>query len=136
MRIPSRDRNVGLKFNVTPLIDVVFLLIIFFLAASHFVRHDDAEPVELPEATQEQEEDPRKLPLVVTVRRDRTLLVRGEAVDHGRLDQMILAGRLEQGERFEVHLRTDKTVPYRVIEPILMSCARAHANFKFAVLPR
>ncbi|MCA9069997.1 MAG: biopolymer transporter ExbD, partial [Planctomycetaceae bacterium] len=30
MKIPSRERRSGLHFNITPMIDVVFLLIIFF----------------------------------------------------------------------------------------------------------
>lgn len=133
MRIPTRERDVGLRFNITPMIDVVFNLIIFFLVASHFVRSDKLEPVDLATATQKEKDDPQALPLVVTVCQDRTIVVRGEPVDHGSLDAMIQRGHREQGDRFEVQVRTDKTVPFRVIEPILMSCARAGATFKFAV---
>jgi len=35
--------------NMTPLIDIVFLLLIFFMLTSHFVR-DDALNIQLPEA--------------------------------------------------------------------------------------
>ena len=35
--------------NLTPLIDIVFLLLIFFMLTSHFVR-EDALDIQLPEA--------------------------------------------------------------------------------------
>lgn len=133
MKIPTRERRRGLQFNITPMIDVVFLLIIFFLVASHFVRSEHAEAIDLAEATQEEEKDPLALPLVVTIRNDQSMSIRSEPADHAQIDQLILAGKVEQGERFEVHVRADKTVPFEVIEPVMLSCARAGVTFKFAV---
>lgn len=133
MKIPTRERQRGLQFNITPMIDVVFLLIIFFLVASHFVRSEHSEAIDLAEATQEEKKNQQALPLVVTIRKDQSLSVRGQDVDHAQVDQLILAGKTEQGERFEVHLRADKTVPFRVIEPVMLSCAHAGVIFKFAV---
>ena len=40
MKIPGRSRGGSLKFNITPMIDVVFNLIIFFLVASHYARSE------------------------------------------------------------------------------------------------
>ncbi len=133
MRIPTRERRGGLQFNITPMIDVVFLLIIFFLVSSHFVRSEHIEAVDLAEATQEEEKNPLALPLVITIQADRSMTVRSEPVDHAQIDQLILAGKLEQGERFEVHVRADKTVPFEIIEPIMLSCAGSGVIFKFAV---
>ncbi len=133
MRIPTRNDRGGLKFNITPMIDVVFLLIIFFLVSSHFVRSEQAEAVDLAEATQEEEKNPLALPLVITLQPEGPPMVRGEPTDYGQIDQLVLAGKLEQAERFEVHVRADKTVPFERIEPIMLSCARAGVTFKFAV---
>ena len=129
MRIPTRRRTRGLQFNITPLIDVVFLLIIFFLAASHFVRSESQESVDLPEATPDKEEasePPRRL--IITVTADTRLHVAGKPVQMQDVEQMILNG-LGPDEHthtdFAVRIRGDKTVPYRVIEPILLACARS-----------
>ncbi|MBW3543820.1 MAG: biopolymer transporter ExbD [Planctomycetes bacterium] len=136
MRVPSGQRRSGLRFNITPLIDVVFLLIIFFLVASHFVRTETAEAVDLPSATQEAaqvEESPRLL--VITVRADGSLSVRGREATSAEVDAMIAAGHTEDGGEFEVRIRGDRSVPYRAIEPLLVSCARAGVtNVKFAVV--
>ena len=115
------------------MIDVVFLLIIFFLVASHFVRSEHSEEVDLADATHEEKQPLQMRPLVVTVREDRTLLVRGQERDFGQVDQLIFAGKDEHQEQFEVHVRADKTVPFAVIEPIMLSCARLGVDFKFAV---
>ena len=51
--------------NLTPLIDIVFLLLIFFMLTSHFVR-DDALNIELPEAdSSEQLEDREGIEIVI-----------------------------------------------------------------------
>jgi biopolymer transport protein ExbD len=133
MRIPSNADRGALKFDITPMIDVVFNLIIFFLVSSHFVRSEQAEAVDLAQATQEEQKNETALPLVVTIQPGQAPTIRGETVDSQQIDQLILAGKVEQGERFEVHLRVDKTVPFERIEPIMLSSARAGVVFKFAV---
>ncbi|WP_166826022.1 ExbD/TolR family protein [Thalassoroseus pseudoceratinae] len=134
MRIPSRQSRTSLRFNVTPLIDIVFLLIIFFLVASHFVRSDNAEPIDLPVATQQETDNPQSLPLVVTITANRELRVRGQNVDAAELERMVEVAQREQGERLEVHLRVDKTVPFRFVEPIMAVCAKFGVTFKYAVM--
>lgn len=138
MKIPTRQRERGLNFNVTPLIDIVFLLIIFFLAASHLARSELVDDVALPSATEvaeEVEQPPRRL--TVTVTAARAMSVAGQPVDIPTLEQLILAGHLEQDARgFEVRIRGDAAVPYDAIEPILLACARAGVSKTgFAVLP-
>lgn len=43
------SRRSGQTPNLTPLIDIVFLLLVFFMLTAHFVR-DEGIPIELPEA--------------------------------------------------------------------------------------
>jgi len=135
MRIPTRKRPPGLRFNITPMIDIVFLLIIFFLVASHFVHSETAEAVELPEATQHDDrESPHRL--VVTIPADRQYRVAGRELKIEEIDQLIAAaGEQADLSAFEVQIRADRAVPYKIIEPILLSCARAGVtNVKFKIL--
>lgn len=136
MKIPVRDRKWGLRFNITPLIDIVFLLIIFFLAASHFVRSEMLEAVELPRASQvEQSEREAPRRLVVTITDDDSLHVGGREVDLDRVEQLIVEGRQDGKTDFVVRLRSDRVVAYRIVEPVMLACARAGvSNVKFAVI--
>ena len=135
MKCPVRQRTAGLKFDLTPLIDVVFLLIIFFLAASHLVRSESQLPVELPSATQGKEEinqTPRRL--VITIPREGNPSVGGRTLTPVEVEQMLLV--TAQGDDgpvgLEVRFRCDKAVPYERVEPLLLACARAgitHTGF-------
>lgn len=91
MRLPTQySQRTPLKFNITPLIDVVFLLIIFFLVASHFVRSDQAEAVELPSSTggKPDNEEARQR-LTVTLDRDGSLSIGGKAANEAVVLQRI-----------------------------------------------
>lgn len=140
MRIPDRGRSRALRFNITPMIDVVFNLIIFFLAASHFARSESVESVQLPVAGTGRPDQPDTLRrMVITVPADETLHVGGSAFQLAQIEQLLLAEAKTDPQKmknFEVRIRTDRTVPYRTIEPILLACARAGVSkVKFAVLP-
>ena len=50
MRLPHNGQSRELSNNMTPMIDVVFLLIIFFLVSSHLARQESRVPLELPDA--------------------------------------------------------------------------------------
>jgi len=136
MRVPSRLREHGLRFDITPLIDVVFQLIIFFLVATRLVRNESLEDVELPVATQQDREDETARRLVVTVTDDSKLHVGAQVVPLQEVEQLILAGKLKsKGGDYEVRIRTDRSVPYGDIEPLLLACAKAGVtNVKWAVL--
>lgn len=140
MRLPNRGRSGGLKFNLTPMIDVVFNLIIFFLAASHLARSEALEPVQLPEAsTGKPEESELQRRMTVTIAADQTYRIAGAVHTLEEVEQMILIsnpGDAAQPGGLELRIRTDRDVPYRLIEPLLLSCARAGiTKIKFAVIP-
>jgi biopolymer transport protein ExbD len=73
--VSSHYTNTGPEagFNITPLVDVVFLLLIFFLLASVFVQ--PALEVELPEAAHSQQERPAEKQLSIVVTREGDVFV-------------------------------------------------------------
>lgn len=145
MRIPSRSRSGGLKFNLTPMIDVVFNLIIFFLAASHLARSEILEDVQLPEAsTGQQEVAELQRRLTITLPARGLPIVGSEPYTLTELEQLIqtraqATSKPADGsapQELEVRIRTDRNVPYGQIEPLLLACAKAGVHkVRFAVLP-
>ncbi len=51
MRLPNQSGRHSVGANMTPMIDVVFLLIIFFLVSSHLARQENRLPLDLPVAS-------------------------------------------------------------------------------------
>ena len=63
---PSRRRPARLGFNLTSMIDVVFLLLVYFMAATEFKLGEEIYRLDLPERSNDPFELPRD-PLRVTV---------------------------------------------------------------------
>ena len=139
MRIPTRVRQLGVSLNLTPLIDIVFLLVIFFLVASHAARTESTEPVDLPmigEAEDDQITVPQRL--VVTVTSDQSLHVGGRIVTLDQVTGLLRDAGSQAGTGgYEVRIRGDRPVPFRVVEPLMVACARAGiTRIGYAVLPQ
>lgn len=138
MKAPSMTRSRSVSFNVTSLIDIVFLLIIFFLVASHVARSEAVEPVDLPKISDpagDEEETP--LRIVVTVMADRSMWVGGRQVLLPQVEQLILSAAQESLNQVEVRIRADHAATYLEIEPLLLACAQfGVTRVGFAVLPK
>lgn len=135
MRIPQRARSLGFEFNMTPLIDVVFLLIIFFLVASYYVRNEAVTAVELPVATQSTDDEPSPSRLTITVDDTGTISLHGNTVDRATV-AAVMDELLEKfpPETCEVRLRTDRRTPYERVEPLLLLAAeRGIRQVRFSV---
>lgn len=135
MRIPARPRDSGVRFNITPLIDICFNLIVFFGLASLHVKKENAEKVVLPEARQFEAHDsaaPRRL--VITMNADRQMFVGGEQIGRDAIERLLTERVGGESGNFEVRVRADRTVPYSDVKPVILACARRGvANLKFAV---
>lgn len=137
MRLPTQyNQRPPLRFNITPLIDVVFLLIIFFLVASHFVRSEQAEPVELPMATggmDDNDEAPNRL--TVTIAANGSLFVAGEPVTEQQvLDRIDLLNIDDNAAVPEVRFRGHKDGRFGQMRRLIEHCAsRNIRSIRFAV---
>ncbi len=136
MRLPQLGRNRPVEFNVTPLIDVVFLLIIFFLVSSHLVQQETQVELALPAAASGREIAESKIARVtINLLRGGELLLGSESVEVEQVRRRLKVERRRTSGDLEVRIRADRTVPYRYVEPILVACARAQIwNVSFAVV--
>ena len=138
MRIPTRERKLGLSFDITPLIDIVFQLVIFFLAATYIVRSDATEKVTLPKATMAQDQPPASpRRFVITITAERGWLLGNKRTERAAVEQQLVAAAStpEKAAEIEVRLRADARVPYSEIEPLMLHCAKLGIRkLGFAVL--
>lgn len=104
---------------MAPLIDVVFLLLVFFMLTSSFAP--PALPLVLPNAAASNE-PPRPAP-VISIDAAGTIALDGETVSREQLKDALQA-RFAMDERRSVNFRGDRTVDYGEILD-LMSRARS-----------
>jgi biopolymer transport protein ExbD len=135
MQIPRSSRSGDVSINMTPMIDVVFQLIIFFLVSSHLAKQEVQMKLPLPEAASgEKETDPSAPRLTINLLADGTLSLSGRSVTRDELPAWLGARVRDLGKDVEVRIRSDRMTPYELVEPILVACARAGIwNVTFAV---
>ena len=111
MRIRRQSEQQRDFINVIPLIDVMFILIIFFLAATTFQQAERDETVNLPEAAQGQAISEAPKVIIVNVRQDGSYLLGTQGFDLAGLQNALLAAVKEnpdhkvlvRGDRLALH---------------------------------
>ncbi|HRA90458.1 MAG TPA: biopolymer transporter ExbD [Planctomycetaceae bacterium] len=139
MRIPDASlRRTPLRFNITPMIDVVFLLIIFFLVASYFIRSEQSREVALPVASKGQLDDvssPHRL--TITIEPEGHLSVGGI-----RMSETQILKRIEElnsvdsadAKKPEVRIRSDRNAKFGSVRTLIEHCAASDIrSIRFAV---
>lgn len=137
MRVPRLNRSGGVGINMTPLIDVVFQLLIFFLVSSHLAKQETQMTLPLPAAQGGREADPQSEHprATLNVLADGTLLLFGHHVPPKDLAARLALLVKDQGGDVELRVRADRDVPYKHVEPLLVACTRAGlSNVTFAVV--
>lgn len=115
----------SMALNLTPLIDVVFFLLIFFLVAAQFSREDLQLPVKLPSATSALPMTIEPEILTINVAGDGRFFVEGEYLNTDQLKQKVEQAVSDNPVNQTVVIRGDKDVPYQSIISVLDICHAA-----------
>jgi biopolymer transport protein ExbD len=94
-------------FNLTPLIDVVFQLLIFFMVTTTFVSFENRVKVNLPSGDFAAAESSKNI--TVTITEDNTIYLNGKLIDPLRITESIAAELKKAPEKIVV-LEADKNV--------------------------
>ena len=113
-----------LVINLTPLIDVVFLLLIFFMVTTTFLDPEREIDVELPVAQSAGE--PQRLPeeIVLNVLEDGRVLHRGEELDRDELTAL-LKGAAQHDAGTPVTIRGHRRARHQNIVAVMDACGLA-----------
>jgi biopolymer transport protein ExbD len=125
---PKRSSLRPIRFNMTPMIDVVFLLVIFFMLVSQFSSAEHVE-IEVPDPYDSQATEvtiPEKV--IINVQYMGEDLPPAFLIGSLNLDSLDeLSRRLQRQHKespdLEVVLRADKRVPYRYVRQAMQVIA-------------
>lgn len=126
------------SFDLTPMIDVIFLLIIFFMLSSQFAS-TEARPVDLPrEPGMETSESAAEAKLLIDIDRDGAYSVMGESVTLESLSRMAAPRPNAAGSavRSAVVVRADRSCPASALNRLADSLAGSGVeSWSIAVMP-
>lgn len=123
MQFEGRRRGSQIP-NLTPLIDIVFLLLVFFMLTSHFVQ-EQAIDIDLPVADSgEAVEEAELLELVITA--EGRFLIDDHFVEEAALVS-VLRDKLQQRREKQLRVRGDRGAPLGNAVTVLDAARKAGA---------
>ena len=100
--------------EIAPLVDIIFLLLIFFMLSSNFIK--PAIKMDLPKALFE--EKLTKVDLVITVSKDNEIYINKDRIELDCLKNALIEKMASLG-KYDVIFRGDKTIGYEIFISIL-----------------
>ena len=121
----SSDNSGGpmADINVTPLVDVMLVLLIIFIITAPLMQHK--VKIELPETdvVAKDEDEPRVMPITISVKEDGSLFWNDEEISREILESR-LSSSAQQVPQPKLNLRGDKTTKMRTINDITQIAQR------------
>jgi biopolymer transport protein ExbD len=115
VKFPRKPRE-PVDINLAPLIDVVFILLLFFVVTTTFTRETQLK-VDLPEAVSGTPPEVTKTPLEILVGVDGSFALNGKSLSKNDLASLMEALRLESGgdKSLPVMLSADGKAPHQAV---------------------
>ncbi len=134
MKAPIASQRSAASANLTPMIDVVFLLIIFFLVSSHLAKQEHQLPLPLPTADSHAGAEQFQDRLTIHITQDGSLYLSSNRITLEQLAQTILRRQDPSGTLPSIRMRVDRSANYQQIEPVLHELTKAGVvDIAFAV---
>jgi biopolymer transport protein ExbD/biopolymer transport protein TolR len=123
-RGPAREAagEVRAEINVTPLVDVVLVLLIIFMVVTPMLQR--GMDVRLPESRHHQTENDTGEQLTVSVRADGSVWLARERADPARLESL-LKDALARNPGRPIYLKGDTRLRYGKVRDVMLACHRA-----------
>ena len=132
MKFTRKNRSRAPQLALTSMLDVIFLLLCFFVTMSVFSQWESEITIKLPSASTAEEPDRLPGEIIVNLDKGGKVTVNGKA-----LELKDLESRLSKVAKFypdqAVIIRADKDVRYELLVGVIDTCRAANVcNFSFA----
>ncbi len=124
MLIKVPEAQTGVSIEMTPMIDMVFLLLIFFLVATTFQQTEREMQIALPMASSSEPISAVLQELVVNIDVDGRIIVGSRTIEPDELRSMV-AGAVAVNPEQKVTVRGDRRTPYSNVVRVLDICKGA-----------
>jgi biopolymer transport protein ExbD len=119
--------------SITPLIDVVFLLLIFFLVASRLSQEDRELDIPLPSAANAMPMTSEVQELVVNVDELGAIFVNGDTLSLDQFDRLLTQAVANNPLGQSVIIRADRRVPLQTPVDVMDVCLKCGATYSLSI---
>ncbi len=111
------NEGAGARINVTPMIDVVMVLIVFYLLVGQLAVDRKAQ-IDLPASATGIEQTQEHDPIIVGITVDGQVSINGNHIDNARFAGEI-KGMHTRSPRTPIQVRADRDAAFGVVRPIM-----------------
>lgn len=134
MPIQIKRSSAAGTLSLTPLVDVVFLLLIFFLVASRFAQEDRTLPVELPSASAAVPMTERPREITVNIDAEGNVDIEGRPTDATELQAILARAVASNPVGQTVIIRADRRASLQAFVEVADLCRQTGvANYPLVV---
>lgn len=119
--IQVNDQDTAVSIDLTPIIDMVFLLLIFFLVATTFHQTEREMQIALPAASSAGPISTTLRELIINVDQDGSIIISGKTIDPEDL-QIIISDAVALNPEQKITVRGDQNTAYSNIIRVLDIC--------------
>lgn len=124
MSVKFKRSSVASTLSMTPLIDVVFLLLIFFLVTSEFEEEEQRLDIVLPTATSATPMTSKPREIVVDIDSDGTFYMRGQRTGLDELQRLLESAVASNPTNQTVVIRADHATTFQPVVSVMDVCNR------------
>ncbi|NNE92995.1 MAG: biopolymer transporter ExbD [Verrucomicrobiales bacterium] len=124
--MPRRRTNEEVAFNITPMIDMTFLLLIFFMVTSNITNQQINVPVALPTARSAVDPNPRIERDLINIDGDGNYYIADKPATKEEL-MAHLRVKFKDYPPLQIYLRADKNTPTKKIREFMDMAAEVGA---------
>lgn len=119
--IQVKDQDTSVNIDLTPIIDMVFLLLIFFLVATTFHQTEREMQIALPAASSAGPISTALREIIINVDQDGTIIISGKTIEPEDL-RIIITDALALNPEQKITVRGDQNTAYANIIRVLDIC--------------
>jgi len=114
MLIKYRKKNLT-NVELAPLIDIVFILLIFFAVSSSLISNNQSIPLDLPTASSSETNAPD---IIISVKKNRDIYIDSQKISFAQIPPLIIQA-MSQNPTTQIIINADKKLDYGFIISIL-----------------
>ena len=114
MLIKYRKKNIT-NVELAPLIDIVFILLIFFAVSSSLISNNQSIPLDLPTASSSETNAPD---IIISVKKNRDIYIDSQKISFSQVSPIIIQA-MSKNPSIQIIINADKRLDYGFIISLL-----------------
>ena len=134
MAIQLNKGRAGSLLDLTPMIDMVFNLLIFFMVITNFAKEERDLPVQLPAGSEAMPMTAKPSEIFVSIDKDGRYFVQSKLLTEQELGKLLVDSAVNNPTRQSVRIRADERSPWKFVARAQYLCNQAGIHDYSAVM--